>query len=49
MITLTGVRDHGIYLFRGSECVDTAVNAYLTTGDLPAADLTSPTADGGRD
>jgi pimeloyl-ACP methyl ester carboxylesterase len=40
MITLTGVRDHGVYLFRGSRCVDTAVNAYLATGDLPAADLT---------
>lgn len=40
MITLDGGRDHGVYLFRGSSCVDTAVNAYLDTGSLPAADLT---------
>lgn len=40
MITLSGARDHGIYLFRGSDCVDVAVNAYLDTGRLPAADLT---------
>jgi pimeloyl-ACP methyl ester carboxylesterase len=40
MITLDGARDHGVYLFRGSSCVDTAVNAYLDTGNLPTADLT---------
>ncbi|MFI5958971.1 alpha/beta fold hydrolase [Cryptosporangium sp. NPDC051539] len=40
MITLAGARDHGIYLFRGSNCVDLAVNAYLATGNLPTADLT---------
>jgi hypothetical protein len=40
MITLDGARDHGVYLFRGSGCVDTTVNAYLDTGRLPAADLT---------
>jgi len=40
MITLSGVRDHGVYLFRGATCVDTAVNAYLDTGSLPATDLT---------
>jgi hypothetical protein len=40
MITLAGARDHGVYLFRGSECVDGAVNAYLDTGNLPNADLT---------
>jgi len=40
MITLAGARDHGVYLFRGSGCVDAAVNAYLDTGNLPAADLT---------
>ncbi|WP_412742786.1 alpha/beta hydrolase [Krasilnikovia sp. MM14-A1004] len=39
MVTLENARDHGVYLFRGSDCVDAAVNAYLTTGDLPAADL----------
>ncbi|PRY39714.1 alpha/beta hydrolase [Umezawaea tangerina] len=40
MITLEGARDHGVYLFRGSDCVDTAVNAYLDTGNLPTTDLT---------
>lgn len=39
MITLTGVRTHGVYLFRGAGCVDDAVNAYLNTGTPPAADL----------
>lgn len=40
MITLQGVRTHGVYLFQGSACVDDAVNAYLNTGVLPTADLT---------
>jgi pimeloyl-ACP methyl ester carboxylesterase len=39
MITLEGVRTHGVYLFRGSACVDGAVNAYLDTGALPATDI----------
>jgi pimeloyl-ACP methyl ester carboxylesterase len=39
MITLEGVRTHGVYLFRGSACVDSAVNAYLNTGVLPARDM----------
>ncbi len=39
MITLQGVRTHGVYLFRGSACVDGAVNAYLNTGVLPAHDM----------
>ena len=39
MITLQGVRTHGVYLFRGSACVDGAVNAYLATGVLPARDF----------
>jgi TAP-like protein len=39
MITLQGVRIHGVYLFRGSACVDNAVNAYLGTGLLPAHDF----------
>jgi pimeloyl-ACP methyl ester carboxylesterase len=39
MITLQGVRTHGVYLFEGSACVDDAVNAYLNTGVLPSADL----------
>ncbi len=40
MITLDGVRTHGVYLFRGNGCVDDTVNAYLNTGVLPPADLT---------
>jgi pimeloyl-ACP methyl ester carboxylesterase len=39
MITLDGVRTHGVYLFRGASCVDDAVNAYLNTGTLPSADF----------
>ncbi|MGN6795762.1 MAG: alpha/beta hydrolase, partial [Streptosporangiaceae bacterium] len=39
MITLQGARTHGVYLFRGSTCVDSAVNAYLDTGVLPPADM----------
>lgn len=39
MITLRGVRTHGVYLFEGSACVDDAVNAYLNTGRLPSTDL----------
>ena len=39
MITLQGARTHGVYLFRGSACVDTAVNAYLDTGVLPSGDM----------
>jgi len=40
MITLDGVRTHGVYLFRGNGCVDDSVNAYLNTGVLPGGDLT---------
>src|SRR5262245_25145117 len=39
MITLAGVRTHGVYLFHGSACVDSAVNAYLDTGALPSHDM----------
>lgn len=40
MITLEGVREHMVYLLRGATCVDDAVNAYLSTGRLPASDTT---------
>jgi pimeloyl-ACP methyl ester carboxylesterase len=43
MITLQGARTHGVYLFRGSACVDGAVNAYLNTGVLPSGDLSCTT------
>lgn len=40
LLTLTGVRTHGVYLFQGNPCVDGTVNAYLNTGTLPATDGT---------
>lgn len=40
LITLRGVRTHGVYLFAAASCVDDTVNAYLRTGTLPAQDLT---------
>jgi pimeloyl-ACP methyl ester carboxylesterase len=39
MITLQHVRTHGVYLLKGSACVDSAVNSYLNTGVLPAKDF----------
>jgi hypothetical protein len=39
MIVIQHVRTHGVYLFRGWACVDSAVNSYLSTGVLPARDL----------
>jgi hypothetical protein len=39
MITLQRVRTRGVYLFRGSACVDGAVDAYLDSGVLPAHDM----------
>lgn len=39
MVTLDGVRTHGVYLFNGNACVDDAVNGYLTSGTLPTGDL----------
>jgi pimeloyl-ACP methyl ester carboxylesterase len=38
LLVLDGARTHGVYLFRGNGCVDDAVNAYLRSGRLPAAD-----------
>ncbi|HEX6673478.1 MAG TPA: alpha/beta hydrolase [Actinomycetes bacterium] len=45
LITLEGVRTHGVYLFQGAACVDDTVDAFdaITTdrpGILPAGDLT---------
>ncbi|WP_375138102.1 alpha/beta hydrolase [Streptomyces sp. Act143] len=40
LITLRGADQHAVYGVYGTPCVDTAVNAYLATGRLPAADLT---------
>lgn len=43
MITLRGSFTHGVYLFYGNTCVDTAVNRYLLGGSLPATDTTCTT------
>jgi hypothetical protein len=42
MITLDHARIHGVYLFRGSACVDDQVNTYLNTGTLPTQDEHCP-------
>ncbi|NJQ05696.1 alpha/beta fold hydrolase, partial [Streptomyces lonarensis] len=39
LVTLADSTQHGVYGVLGNRCVDEAVNAYLATGDLPAADL----------
>ncbi|MET0424502.1 MAG: alpha/beta hydrolase [Actinoplanes sp.] len=39
LLTLRGVTAHGIYGEYGNTCVDAKVNAYLTSGVLPKADL----------
>jgi pimeloyl-ACP methyl ester carboxylesterase len=40
LLTLQGVRTHGVYLFAGVACIDDTVNGYLNTGTLPAGDGT---------
>ncbi|MGW3185107.1 alpha/beta fold hydrolase [Kitasatospora sp. NPDC001119] len=40
LLTLAGANQHANYGVHGSSCVDTAVNAYLATGHLPARDRT---------
>ncbi|GAB2871284.1 hypothetical protein GCM10027074_43530 [Streptomyces deserti] len=40
LITLRDADQHAVYGVFGSTCVDTTVNAYLATGELPARDLT---------
>ncbi|MGW1177812.1 alpha/beta fold hydrolase [Kitasatospora sp. NPDC002543] len=40
LLTLAGANQHANYGVHGSSCVDTAVNAYLATGRLPARDRT---------
>jgi hypothetical protein len=42
MIALAGGRTHGVSALCGSACVDTAVNAYLGSGNLPTADIHCP-------
>ncbi|MFF7443795.1 alpha/beta hydrolase [Streptomyces sp. NPDC008122] len=40
LLTVDGARQHGLYGEYGNACVDERVNAYLSTGRLPAHDLT---------
>ncbi|MFE0651135.1 alpha/beta hydrolase [Streptomyces sp. NPDC059534] len=40
LLTVEGARQHGLYGEYGNSCVDERVNAYLSTGRLPADDLT---------
>jgi TAP-like protein len=40
LLTLTGVRTHGVYLFQANPCIDDTVAAYLNTGTLPGQDAT---------
>ncbi|GHA03720.1 alpha/beta hydrolase [Streptomyces echinoruber] len=40
LVTLRGADQHAVYGVFGSSCADSAVNAYLATGRLPAGDLT---------
>ncbi|PRY21031.1 alpha/beta hydrolase family protein [Pseudosporangium ferrugineum] len=40
MVTVRNGEGHGIYLEQGNRCARDRVSAYLTTGRLPAADLT---------
>jgi pimeloyl-ACP methyl ester carboxylesterase len=39
MIVMQHIRTHGVYLLRGSACVNNAVNSYLNTGVLPHRDF----------
>ncbi|MCX4539476.1 alpha/beta hydrolase [Streptomyces sp. NBC_01565] len=40
LITLEGANHHAVYGYYGNACVDAEVNAYLSTGRLPAKDET---------
>ncbi|MDJ0381231.1 alpha/beta hydrolase [Streptomyces sp. G-G2] len=40
MVLARGGEGHGVYLSEPASCADTTVNAYLSTGRLPAADVT---------
>ncbi|MEU9984213.1 alpha/beta hydrolase [Streptomyces sp. NPDC050856] len=40
MVLAAGGEGHGVYLFDPASCVNGTVNAYLTTGKLPAKDVT---------
>jgi hypothetical protein len=40
MVTVRNGEGHGIYLEQGDRCARDRVTAYLTTGRLPATDVT---------
>ncbi|MFI1060727.1 alpha/beta hydrolase [Streptomyces spororaveus] len=40
MVLAAGGEGHGVYLFDAASCANAPVNAYLTTGRLPAQDVT---------
>lgn len=40
MVLAAGGEGHGVYLFDTTSCANAPVNAYLTTGRLPAQDVT---------
>lgn len=42
LLTLDSARTHGVYLFRGSPCIDNLVNTYLNTATLPPTDTHCP-------
>jgi hypothetical protein len=42
LVTVTGGEGHRVYAKGGNACAYTTVNAYLTTGRLPAEDVTCP-------
>ncbi|MCQ9136137.1 alpha/beta hydrolase [Streptomyces hilarionis] len=48
LVTVTGSDRHGVYGAYGDECADRTVNAYLRTGELPAADVTCSGPRSGR-
>jgi hypothetical protein len=43
MVTVRGGEGHGVYLVDPASCGNAAVNGYLSTGRLPAADVTCET------
>ncbi|MCJ1676903.1 alpha/beta hydrolase [Streptomyces sp. APSN-46.1] len=49
MVLAAGGEGHGVYLADPTSCANAPVNAYLTTGKLPAEDVTCRTRPGGAE
>nr|WSX53850.1 alpha/beta hydrolase [Streptomyces sp. NBC_00974] len=47
MVLARGGEGHGVYLSSPASCADTAINVYLSTGRLPAEDVTCENPPGG--